>query len=178
MSRIGILPIRIPSLVDVELRGNEIFIKGPMGNLNKAFHDIVKIVLKNDCVFIVPQDNSSFAKSMHGTARSIIYNMISGVTKLYSKDLSVNGVGFRVLVENNNMKLNLGYSHSIQYTIPDGINVIVKENNQINISGCDKVLVGRVAADIKSYRPINPYKGKGIRVIGEFAVRKEGKKTA
>lgn len=178
MSRIGKLPVAIPDKVSVQVDGSIVKVQGPKGSLEKSFDRAVSITIEDDTVKINPASNSRLSKALHGTARAIINNMVYGVINGYTKNLEIVGVGFRATVKGKVLDLNLGYSHPIEYTIPEGITVTVTENTKVNVSGLDKELVGQVAADIKHYYPVEPYKGKGVRIVGEFVRRKEGKKTA
>ena len=178
MSRTGKLPVNIQDGVTASVQGNIVEIKGPKGTVKKEFDDAAAIKLEDNTITVSPADESRFARAMYGTARSIIAGMVEGVRKGFSKDLEIQGVGFRAAVSGNNLNLNLGYSHDINYKIPAQIKITITENTKIKVEGCDKQVVGQVAADIKSYYPIEPYKGKGVRIIGEFVRRKEGKKTA
>ncbi len=178
MSRIGKLPVTLPDKVKVELNGNTIRVEGPKGKLEKTFHRCVAIEETEGQIKVEPANRSRLARSMQGTARSIINNMVEGVLTGYSKDLEIHGVGFRASVQGKVLDLSLGYSHPIQHPIPDGITVTVAENTKVKVEGADKQLVGQVTAAIKSYYPVEPYKGKGVRVVGDFVRRKEGKKTA
>jgi large subunit ribosomal protein L6 len=178
MSRIGKLPVAIPDKVTVQVDGSVVKVQGPKGSLEKSFDCAVSITIEDDTVKINPASNSRLSKALHGTARAIINNMVYGVINGYTKNLEIVGVGFRATVKGKVLDLNLGYSHPIEYTIPEGITVTVTENTKVNVSGLDKELVGQVAADIKHYYPVEPYKGKGVRIVGEFVRRKEGKKTA
>tara|TARA_B110000305_G_C19393720_1_gene616293 strand:- start:1047 stop:1583 length:537 start_codon:yes stop_codon:yes gene_type:complete len=178
MSRIGKLPIGVPDKVDVKIDGGNVNIKGPLGEIDKAFDHNVVLTLKDGVIGVEPANSSKLARAMHGTARSIINSMVIGVSKGYSKELIINGVGFKAAVKGDVIDLALGYSHPIEHKIPAGIKVTVTENTNVKVEGVDKHLVGQVAASIKSYYPVEPYKGKGVRIVGEFVRRKEGKKTA
>lgn len=178
MSRIGNLPIDIPEKVKVDIKGNEVSVEGPKGKLSKGFHRCVAFKQEDNQVLVELANKSRLAKAMQGTARSIIHNMVEGVVEGYSKDLEIHGVGFRAAVQGKVLDLSLGYSHPIQHQIPEGITITVTENTKVKVEGVDKQLVGQVTAAIKSYYPVEPYKGKGVRVVGEYVRRKEGKKTA
>ena len=177
MSRIGKLPIIVPKNVQANINQNLVTIKGPKGEIVNNFNPVVSIILKECKIIVIPNKKTKFARSMHGTARSIINNMIIGVTKGYSKNLIIEGVGFRAVVQNNFLDLNLGYSHPVKYPIPKDIIITVANNTKLQIEGIDKSLVGKVASDIHHYCPAEPYKGKGVRILGKFFRRKEGKKT-
>jgi len=178
MSRIGKVPVKIPSGVEVTISGQNVRVKGPKGELDKDFSPLALISQSDDCVVVKPADNSRSAQSNYGTARSIISNMVEGVIKPFSKDLLIEGVGFRATVKGNQIDLELGYSHPILHDIPDGVNVTVADNVKIHVEGADKQKVGQLAAEIKKYYPVEPYKGKGVRILGQYVRRKEGKKSA
>jgi len=178
MSRKGKLPVNIPAGVTVNITNNKVDVKGPKGSLTKTFDKSVTIKIEDNQVIVRPVDDARFSLAMYGTARSIINSMVEGVVNPYSKNLEINGVGFRANVQGNVLNLNLGYSHDIKYKIPEGIVVTVAENTKLKVEGPDKHLVGQVAADIKHFYPAEPYKGKGVRIVGEFVLRKEGKKAA
>lgn len=177
MSRVGKLPIPIPEKVTVTADNSTVKVEGPKGKLEKHFDAPVKITLEEGEVVVSPTDNSRFANAMNGTVRSIVAGMVEGVTEGFSKDLEIVGVGFRAVLSGNILDINLGYSHPIKFDIPDGITITVVENTKIKVEGIDKQLVGEVAARIKRYYPVEPYKGKGVRIVGEFVRRKEGKKA-
>ncbi len=178
MSRIGKSPIPIPEKVEVSVSEGLVLVSGPKGKLSQHFDVSVTIEVSDSEVIVSPNGESRQARAMHGTTRSIIANMVQGVTEGFSKDLEINGVGFKAIMKGNVLDLDLGYSHPIEYSIPEGIQVTVAENVKIKVEGVDKQLVGEVAAKIKRYYPVEPYKGKGVRIIGEYVRRKEGKKTA
>ncbi len=175
MSRTGKLPVPVPDKVTVSVKDTTVSVEGPKGKLSKTFAPAVKIAVADDGVTVQPADSSRFAGAMLGTARSIIANMVHGVNEGFSKNLQINGVGFRASVSGNILDLSVGYSHPIRYEIPQGITVAVAENTKLKVEGIDKQMVGAVAADIKRFYPPEPYKGKGIHIEGEFVVRKEGK---
>lgn len=179
MSRTGKLPVIIPSGVKASIAGHLVSIEGPKGKLTKSFNSAVTILLENNALVVHPKDASQFSRSMHGTARSILAAMVIGVTKPYSKDIEIQGTGFKGVLKGRILDLSLGYSHPILYNLPDGISVTLADGGtKIKVEGPDKHMVGQVAADIKHYYPVEPYKGKGVRIIGQFVRRKEGKKTA
>ena len=178
MSRIGKLPIVVPSGVSVEIDEAKVVVSGKLGKLEKVFAPVVDIKFQDGLVSVSPKDGSRFAKAMYGTVRSIIHNMVEGVQVSYKKDLEIQGVGFKAALSGEILDLALGYSHPIKYKIPQGIKVEVKDGTSIHVEGADKALVGKVAAEIKHFYPVEPYKGKGVRIIGEFVRRKEGKKSA
>ena len=172
------MPINIPSGIEVSIKDNLVNVSGPKGNLDKQFSELVQIAVDSNVITVSPVDDSRAARAMHGTARSIISNMVNGVANSYSKDLLIEGVGFRAAVKGNLVDLELGYSHPVEYPIPEGVTVTVSDNVKIHVESPDKQKVGQVTADIKSFYPVEPYKGKGVRIVGEFVRRKEGKKSA
>lgn len=175
MSRIGKLPISVPTTVKVKLDKNTITVDGPKGKLIKDFNPAVVLKLESNELVVTPANASRFARAMQGTARSIIANMVQGVIEGYSKDIEIKGVGFRAAVKGTVLNLLLGYSHPINYSIPEGITITVTENTKIKVEGIDKQKVGAVAADLKHFYKPEPYKGKGVHIIGEYVRRKEGK---
>ncbi|MBN1403790.1 MAG: 50S ribosomal protein L6 [Opitutales bacterium] len=178
MSRIGKLPVVIPSKVKATVVNNTVVIEGPKGRLEQSFNPAhVKIRAEDGAVKVEPTSNSRICGAMHGTARSIIAGMVQGVEKGYEKKLEINGVGFKAAVNGNVLTLNLGYSHEIKMDIPEGIVVKVDNNTFVTVSGFNKQVVGQVAATIYQYYPVEPYKGKGVRIAGQHVRRKEGKKA-
>ena len=181
MSRIGKQPVSIPDKVKVEVKDQTVHIEGPKGKVSKTFADVVQITVADKKVRVAPLDESRFARAMFGTVRSVIAGMVKGVTVGYAKDLEIQGVGFKAALKGNQLDLALGYSHAILYTIPSGIKVTVTDQTKVRVEGVDKQLVGEVTANIRSYSPPEPYKGKGVRIVGEYAERvrrKEGKTVA
>ncbi|MDR1595538.1 MAG: 50S ribosomal protein L6 [Puniceicoccales bacterium] len=180
MSRIGKVPICIPPGVKVRVDGCAVYVEGPIGKNEKAFDDSVTIEVVNGEIRVLCKNvDDKHAAVMHGTVRSIINSMVNGVVSGYSKNLEINGVGFKAVIKGNTLDLDLGYSHGIIYTIPQGIELEIDQSGtKIAVKGVDKKIVGQVAADIKRFCPVEPYKGKGVRIVGEFIRRKEGKKTA
>ena len=178
MSRIGRLPIQIPEKVDVTIEKGRVVVKGPKGQLEQNIHPQM-IVEKNDNTILVkrPSDERQF-RALHGLTRTLIHNMIVGVTQGFSKKLVLEGVGYKVEKKGKGIQLTLGFSHPIYFVPPPHIQLDVPAPNQIVVSGIDKVLVGQVAAKIRSFRPPEPYKGKGIRYEGEVIRRKAGKTGA
>ncbi len=175
MSRIGRLPVEIPDKVKVNIKnGTYINVEGPLGKLEKKFPPVVEIKQDGNSIVVLKKGESKFAKSMYGTARAIINNMVTGVSKGFIKQLQLEGVGYRAELSGKVLKLALGYSHPIEYPIPENIEIKV-ERNLISIKGFDKELVGSVAAKIRSFRKPEPYKGKGIRYVDEKIIRKAGK---
>ena len=178
MSRIGKLPVEIPSGVTVTVDNNIISVKGPKGELNQRVSPLVSVNIEEKIVSVSQVENSRDAKAIFGTTRSLIANMVQGVTQNFSKDLLIEGVGFRATVKGQLIDLELGYSHPIEHPIPDGVVVTVSDNVKIHVEGPDKQKVGQLAAEIKHYYPVEPYKGKGVRIVGEYVRRKESKKSA
>ncbi|MEM1222074.1 MAG: 50S ribosomal protein L6 [Verrucomicrobiota bacterium] len=178
MSRIGKLPIPILDKASVSIDGNRVSVEGPKGKLEKTFDQSVKLEINDGQVIVTPADSSRHARAMYGTARSIINNMVVGVVDGYTKKLEIKGVGFRAAVNGDILDLSLGYSHQCFVTVPEGIKVTVAENTKITIEGADKHVVGQIAATIFNYYPAEPYKGKGVHIVGKYVRRKEGKKSA
>lgn len=174
MSRIGKNPVVIPDKVDVKVNGANVIVKGPNGQLEYTFTDKVAIELKDKEVVVSPADESKEARSLWGTTRSLIDNMVTGVTTGFTKSLEFNGVGYKAAVKGDILNLSLGYSHPIDYKLPEGISAKVNKN-VIEVSGANKELVGFAAAKIRSFRPPEPYKGKGIKYTDEHIIRKAGK---
>jgi large subunit ribosomal protein L6 len=178
MSRIGNLPIEIPAGVEVSTENDSIKVKGPKGELLQNLNDSISLEISEKEIQVRPKDSSRQTRALQGTIRSLIANMITGVVSPYSKDLLIEGVGFRAAVKGTEVGLELGYSHPINHPIPEGVSVTVADNVKIHVEGPDKQKVGQLAAEIKSYYPVEPYKGKGVRIVGEYVRRKEGKKSA
>jgi large subunit ribosomal protein L6 len=178
MSRIGKQPVLIPDKVKVTVSGDIVLVEGPKGKVQKTFAPVVKVTVADKKVTFAPTDESRFAKAMYGTARSVVAGMVKGVTDGYSKDLEIQGVGFKAALKGKQLDLALGYSHPILMEIPDGIKVTVVEGTKVKVEGADKQLVGAVTAEIRGYYPPEPYKGKGVRIVGERVRRKEGKTVA
>ncbi|MFZ9682188.1 MAG: 50S ribosomal protein L6 [Cephaloticoccus sp.] len=178
MSRIGKQPVRIPAKVKVAITGQTISVEGPKGKISKTFDAAVAIKSADDKVTVAPVEDSRFARAMYGTARSIIAGMVKGVSEGFVKELEIQGVGFRATLKGKQLDLALGYSHPILMDIPEGIKVTVTDQTKVKVEGPDKQLVGAVTAEIRSYYPPEPYKGKGVRIVGERVRRKEGKTVA
>ena len=175
MSRIGLNPIEIPEGVEVKLDGNVVSVKGPKGELSREIPENMKVVLEDKSVTVERPDNSKENRPLHGTTRSLISNMIEGVSKGFQKTLEITGVGYRAQKQGNKVVVNAGYSHTVELDPIEGIEFDVPENTTITVKGIDKELVGAVASNIRSIRPPEPYKGKGISYQGEYVRRKEGK---
>jgi large subunit ribosomal protein L6 len=178
MSRIGKQPVPIPDKVKIDIKDTTVHVEGPRGKVHKTFASVVTIKIVDKQVIVAPIGETRFAKAMYGTARSIISGMVKGVTAGFSKDLEIQGVGFKANLKGKQLDLALGYSHPIVMDIPDGIKITVVEGTKLKVEGCDKQLVGAVTAEIRSYYPPEPYKGKGVRIVGERVRRKEGKTVA
>ena len=179
MSRIGKQPVPIPDKVKVDVKDHSIQVEGPKGRVSKSFADVVKLSVNDKKQIIVtPLAESRFAKAMYGTARSVINSMVRGVTVGYAKDLEIQGVGFKANLKGRQLDLTLGYSHPVLFDIPEGIKITVTDNTKLKVEGADKQLVGAVTAEIRSFYPPEPYKGKGVRIVGERVRRKEGKTVA
>lgn len=176
MSRIGKMPVEIPSGVEVEIKGAYLRVKGPKGELEHLFPPVVDISMQDNVVNVKPNSDQRFSRAMHGTARSLINNMVLGVTEGFEKDLQIEGVGYRAELQGKNLVLNVGFSHSVTIEPPEGVTFEVGERNRdIKIKGIDKQVVGQISAEIRKVRPPEPYKGKGIRYKGEHVRRKAGK---
>ena len=176
MSRIGKKPVAAPKGVTVSVTGQTVTAKGPKGELKFVVNDLCKVALDGDQVVVSPIDKSKEAKSQWGMSRTMIANLMTGVTAAYSKKLELVGVGYRAAMKGSNLSLALGYSHEIEFPPPPGIKIETPKQTEIIISGINKQQVGETAAKIRSMRPPEPYQGKGVRYEGEFIFRKEGKK--
>jgi len=176
MSRIGKNPIAVPSGVEVRIAENDISVKGKLGELQMALASEVRITMENDQLLFEQIDESNRARQLWGLFRANVNNMVQGVSEGFTKSLEIQGVGYRAAVQGKKLKLDLGYSHSVLYDIPDGITITCEKPTDIAITGRDKQMVGQVAAEIRSFRKPEAYKGKGIRYVGEYVRRKEGKK--
>ncbi|MGC8767238.1 MAG: 50S ribosomal protein L6 [Brevinematia bacterium] len=177
MSRIGKKPVIIPQDVYVSLEGNVLRVKGKLGELELNIHPIVDVKVDGNSILVNPKNDTKFARSMWGTTRALINNMVIGVSQGFSKRLQIFGVGYRAKLEGNKLILNLGYSHPVEVIAPEGIKFNLEEQVKITVSGYDKHLVGQVAANIRAIRPPDPYKGKGVRYEDEVLILKEGKKS-
>jgi len=177
MSRIANSPISVPSGVKVSLDANHVAIQGAKGSLEHRLHELVEIQIESDEIQVRAKSDSRNAIALAGTSRSILNNMIIGVTAGFEKKLLINGVGYRAQTQGDVLNLTLGFSHPVNYSIPEGINVQTPTPTEVVISGSDKQKVGQVAAEIRAYRPPEPYKGKGVKYADEIIVRKEAKKS-
>lgn len=178
MSRIGKQPVSIPDKVKVSIIGETVLVEGPKGKVQKSFAPVVKVTISDKKVTFAPTEESRFAKAMYGTARSVVAGMVKGVTEGYTKDLEIQGVGFKAAMKGKQLDLSLGYSHPILMDIPEGIKITIADGTKLRVEGADKQLVGAVTAEIRGYYPPEPYKGKGVRIVGERVRRKEGKTVA
>jgi large subunit ribosomal protein L6 len=176
MSRVGKKPIAVPTGITANVEGQTVKVKGPKGALAVVVHDDVEVKLDNGQIKVDPRADTKRARAQWGTSRTLIANLIAGVSKGFEQRLEINGVGYRAAVQGKNLQIALGYSHDIVYPIPDGITIATPRPVEIVISGSDRQKVGQVAAEIRHYRPPEPYKGKGIKYAAERIFRKEGKK--
>jgi len=176
MSRIGKKPITVPKGVTVTLDGQNVAVKGPKGELKLTLVEDVVAKLEGDSINVTPREDTQRARAMWGLSRTLVANLIQGVTDGFTTNLEISGVGYRAAMQGKNLQLSLGFSHEVLYPIPAGIEIKVTKPTEISVSGTDKQMVGQVAAEIRSYRGPEPYKGKGVKYAGEFIFRKEGKK--
>ena len=175
MSRIGNKPITVPAGVEVKIDGQKITVKGPKGTLEKEIHKNISVSMENNTIKVARQNDEALNRSLHGLTRTLINNMINGVVTEYTRELQINGVGYRVAKQGNNLNLTLGYSHPVIFEAPQGISFDVPNPNTIIVKGIDKELVGQTAANIRTKRPPEVYRGKGIKYAEEVIRRKEGK---
>ena len=176
MSRVGKHPVAVPSGVEVQMLGQTLSAKGSLGTLRLVVSNEVSAVIADGAVTIAPKNDTKHARAMWGTTRALVNNMVTGVSKGFSVTLEINGVGYRAAVQGNTLNLQLGYSHEIAYPIPSDVKIVCERPTLINVSGADRQRVGQIAAEIRAYRPPEPYKGKGIKYSTETVRRKEGKK--
>ena len=176
MSRVGKNPVEVPSGVEVAINGRLITAKGKLGELSYEFTDQVTATLDDGKVTVAPANDSKQARALWGTTRACVQNLVTGVATGFTRELEITGVGYRAAVQGSTLNLQLGYSHDINHPIPEGITIKCEKPTNIAISGADKQRVGQIAAEIRAYRPPEPYKGKGIRYSDEIVRRKEGKK--
>ena len=176
MSRVGKKPIPAPSGVTVTVKGQDVSVKGPKGTLSFRAHDDVAVSFSDGQISVTPRHETTRARALWGTTRAVIANQVQGVTKGFEKNLEMTGVGYRAAMQGKNLQLQLGYSHEIIYTPPEGITIATPKPTEVKVSGIDAQAVGQAASEIRSYRPPEPYKGKGVRYTGEYIRRKEGKK--
>ncbi len=176
MSRIGKKAVPVPAGVTVSVNGQSVAVKGPKGELKEVLNEQVLVKMEEGGVKVDPINQSKLARSSWGMSRTLVANMVKGVTEGYSKSLEINGVGYRAALDGKVLKLNLGYSHDVNYPVPEGIDIKTPKPTEIVITGINKQRVGQVAAEIREWRGPEPYKGKGIKYAGETIFRKEGKK--
>jgi len=175
MSRIGKAPVSLPPKVKVEIKDGHVFAEGPKGKLSMALPPRTTAEMKDGKLLVNRADDLAESKAMHGLGRALVNNMLLGVSEGFVKKLEIHGVGFKAAVAGKKLTLNLGFSHPVEVAIPDQIKVVVEENTKLTIEGPSKQMVGQIAAEIRSFYPPEPYKGKGVRYVGEQIVRKEGK---
>lgn len=176
MSRIGKHPVPVPDGVTVSVAGQEVSAKGKLGELKVVLADEVEVTQDDGGITVRPRDSSKRARTMWGLSRTLVNNVVTGVSEGFSKNLEIQGVGYRAQVQGKNLVLQLGYSHDIEFPIPEGIDIKCERPTAITVSGADRQQVGQVAAEIRAIRPPEPYKAKGVRYEGEYVLRKEGKK--
>ncbi|MDE2013511.1 MAG: 50S ribosomal protein L6 [Alphaproteobacteria bacterium] len=176
MSRIGKKPVPLPKGVTASVEGRTVKVKGPKGELKVTLVDDVDVALDDTGVVVSPREGFERARAMWGMSRTLVNNLVVGVTQGFTEKLEINGVGYRAAVQGKNLNLQLGFSHDVAYPIPDGIQIVAEKPTALTITGVDKQLVGQVAAEIRAYRPPEPYKGKGVKYASEHILRKEGKK--
>jgi large subunit ribosomal protein L6 len=176
MSRIGKKPVPIPAGVTATIEGKQLSVKGPKGTLTLPLADEVVYAVEDGGISVQPSNETKRARSFWGMQRTLVQNLVTGVTDGFTKQLLITGVGYRANLQGKNLKLQLGYSHDVDYAVPEGITIATPDQTTVNISGIDKQKVGQVAAEIRRWRKPEPYKGKGIKYAGEFIFRKEGKK--
>ena len=176
MSRIGNKAVAVPSGVTANVEGQTVKVKGPKGAMQVVLHDDVAVSLDKGAVKIEPRSETKRARSMWGTSRTLVSNLVTGVSKGFEERLEITGVGYRAAVQGKQLNLQLGFSHDVNFPIPEGIAIVTPKPTEIVVSGIDKQKVGHVAAEIRGYRPPEPYKGKGVKYVGEYIFRKEGKK--
>jgi large subunit ribosomal protein L6 len=176
MSRIGKKPIAVPTGVTASVEGQTVKVKGPKGAMELTLLDDVTVKMQDGAIKVDPRNETKRARSMWGTARTAVANLVTGVSQGFEKKLEINGVGYRAAVQGKNLNLQLGFSHDVSYPIPQGVTIATPKPTEVVITGIDKQLVGQVAAEIRGWRPPEPYKGKGVKYADEYIFRKEGKK--
>ncbi len=175
MSRIGLLPIAVPRGTEVKINGSEIVAKGSKGELRRRLHPAISIALKDECLIVTRPSDSKIHRSLHGLTRSLLANMIAGVSEGFEKTLEINGVGYRAQKAGDKLLLQVGYANAVEFSPPPGISITVEGTNRIHVTGIDKEIVGETAAKIRAIRPADSYKGKGIKYVGEKLRLKPGK---
>jgi len=176
MSRIGKKPVSIPSGVTANVEGQTVKVKGPKGAMQVVLPEDVVVKMDAGTVKVDPRNETKRARAMWGTSRTLVSNLVTGVTKGFEKRIEITGVGYRAALQGKNLQLALGYSHDVIYPVPEGITIAAPKPTEIVVTGMDKQKVGQVAAEIRAFRPPEPYKGKGVKYAGEYIFRKEGKK--
>lgn len=176
MSRVGQLPVTVPPGVEVRISGQHVVAKGKRGELGLTLVDDVGLKREDDKLIVTPRNESKRARAMWGTSRSLLHNLVTGVDQGFTVELEINGTGYRAVVDDRVLVMQLGYSHEVRFAIPDGISIRCERPTQIAVSGADRQRVGQVAAEIRAFRKPEPYKGKGIKYAREILIRKEGKK--
>ena len=176
MSRVGKYPVTIPAGVQIAIAGSMLTAKGKLGELNLSLTDLVEATVDGDKISVKPSSNATKARMMWGTTRALIATMVTGVSTGFTKSLEITGTGYRASVQGKNLEINLGFSHPVIYPVPEGIKITCEKPTSIKVEGMDKRQVGQVAAEIRAFRPPEPYKGKGARYTDEVVRRKEGKK--
>ncbi|GAB5449506.1 50S ribosomal protein L6 [Gymnodinialimonas sp.] len=176
MSRIGKKPVELPGGVEASVSGQTIEVKGPKGTRSFKATDDVSLAIEDNAISVTPRGKSKRARQQWGMSRTMVQNLVTGVSDGFKKELEIQGVGYRAQMQGNVLKLSLGYSHDVDFTVPEGITVTCPKNTEVIIEGNDQQVVGQVAANIREWRAPEPYKGKGIRYKGEYIFRKEGKK--
>ena len=175
MSRIGKMPIELPSGVEVSVDGDDVTVKGPKGVLRRTFHERVSVTVDGSVVTVEREDDTRESRALHGLSRALLANMVAGVSDGFSRELEIIGVGYRAAMKGSDLELQVGFSHPVPVEAPEGISFDVPEPTRVVVSGIDKEKVGQVAANIRGIRPPEPYKGKGVRYVGEYVRRKAGK---
>lgn len=175
MSRVGSMPVAIPSGVEVKVDGSQVVVKGSKGELTRRFHERIAFDLEEDVVNVTRPDDTRESRALHGLSRALLHNMVQGVSEGFSRELEIQGVGYRAALKGSDLELQVGFSHPVTVAAPDGITFEVPEPTRVKVSGIDKEKVGQMAANIRGVRPPEPYKGKGIRYVGEYVRRKAGK---
>ncbi|MEW5914281.1 MAG: 50S ribosomal protein L6 [Thermodesulfobacteriota bacterium] len=175
MSRVGKLPVKLPSGVEVKIDGQQLRIKGPKGSLQRDINPLVSVTLENGQIVVKPLDDSLKARGMWGLYRTLLRNMVTGVSQGFKRVLEINGVGYRAEATGKALKLTLGFSHPVEFPLPEGVSAAVEKNTVITLTGIDNELLGQTAATIRAFRPPEPYKGKGIKYAEETIRRKVGK---
>jgi len=175
MSRVGKLPVDVPQGVEISISGQDVQVKGPKGSLSRTFHPLVEIAKEEGALRVKPREESQKARGLWGLSRSLLFNMIHGVSQGFTKVLEINGVGYRAEVAGDTLKMALGYSNPVEYKLPKGVAAAVEKNTIVTLTAIDKELLGQTCATIRSFRPPEPYKGKGIKYADETIRRKVGK---